>query len=163
MGSLNKDGEMEQIGDQFTEAILYVNGVLRVLPDGLAHMASFSAAADNQCCRLTFSSAVISSLQWNVLFYQGFAWHMLMIVDNKEFYEREKPLSLQDIRLLIIILKQDEISWGLDCYRDIISYIGCVFSYGCFAAVVVQLATNVYTTVSIGLTKTINSIFVSCL
>ncbi|CAL9221173.1 unnamed protein product [Arabidopsis halleri] len=32
--------------------------------------------------------------------------HMLMIVDNEEFYEREKPLSLQDIRLLIIILKQ---------------------------------------------------------
>jgi len=29
-----------------------------------------------------------------------------MIVDNEEFYEREKPLSLQDIRLLIIILKQ---------------------------------------------------------
>ncbi|CAH8374357.1 unnamed protein product [Eruca vesicaria subsp. sativa] len=32
--------------------------------------------------------------------------HMLMIVDSEEFYEREKPLSLQDIRLLIIILKQ---------------------------------------------------------
>ncbi|KAF8095457.1 hypothetical protein N665_0332s0039 [Sinapis alba] len=32
--------------------------------------------------------------------------HMLMIVDNEEFYERGKPLSLQDIRLLIIILKQ---------------------------------------------------------
>ncbi|KFK39058.1 hypothetical protein AALP_AA3G195500 [Arabis alpina] len=32
--------------------------------------------------------------------------HMLTIVDNEEFYEREKPLSLQDIRLLIIILKQ---------------------------------------------------------
>lgn len=32
--------------------------------------------------------------------------HMLMIVDNEEFYEREKPLSLKDIRLLIIILKQ---------------------------------------------------------
>ncbi|EOA15923.1 hypothetical protein CARUB_v10004017mg [Capsella rubella] len=38
MGSLNKDGEMEQIRDEFTEAILYVNGVRRVLPDGLAHM-----------------------------------------------------------------------------------------------------------------------------
>ncbi|KAG2246519.1 hypothetical protein Bca4012_090497 [Brassica carinata] len=32
--------------------------------------------------------------------------HMLTIVDNEEFYERGKPLSLQDIRLLIIILKQ---------------------------------------------------------
>ncbi|XP_013611862.1 PREDICTED: xanthine dehydrogenase 1-like [Brassica oleracea var. oleracea] len=38
MGSLKKEGEMEQIGDEFMEAILYVNGVRRVLPDGLAHM-----------------------------------------------------------------------------------------------------------------------------
>jgi len=29
---------MGQIVDEFTEAILYVNGVRRVLPDGLAHM-----------------------------------------------------------------------------------------------------------------------------
>ncbi|XP_019096388.1 PREDICTED: E3 ubiquitin-protein ligase UPL6-like [Camelina sativa] len=48
----------------------------------------------------------------NVLFHQSgltlslMIRHMLMIVDNEEFYEREKPLSLQDIRLLIIILKQ---------------------------------------------------------
>ncbi|XP_042055165.1 E3 ubiquitin-protein ligase UPL6-like [Salvia splendens] len=32
--------------------------------------------------------------------------HMLTIVDNEEFYEQEKPLSLKDIRLLIIILRQ---------------------------------------------------------
>eukprot|EP00262_Sarcandra_glabra_P021052 TRINITY_DN8660_c0_g1_i1.p1 TRINITY_DN8660_c0_g1~~TRINITY_DN8660_c0_g1_i1.p1 ORF type:complete len:1037 (+),score=192.54 TRINITY_DN8660_c0_g1_i1:201-3311(+) len=32
--------------------------------------------------------------------------HMLMIVDNEEFYEQEKPLSLEDLRGLIIILKQ---------------------------------------------------------
>ncbi|MED6147694.1 E3 ubiquitin-protein ligase upl6 [Stylosanthes scabra] len=32
--------------------------------------------------------------------------HMLMIVDNEEFYEQERPLSLKDIRSLIIILKQ---------------------------------------------------------
>ncbi|XP_043709518.1 E3 ubiquitin-protein ligase UPL6-like isoform X1 [Telopea speciosissima] len=32
--------------------------------------------------------------------------HMLMIVDNEEFYEQEKPLSLKDIRGLIVILKQ---------------------------------------------------------
>ncbi|XP_038719219.1 E3 ubiquitin-protein ligase UPL6 [Tripterygium wilfordii] len=32
--------------------------------------------------------------------------HMLMIVDNEEFYEREKPLSLTDIRCLIVILRQ---------------------------------------------------------
>ncbi|WCJ23245.1 E3 ubiquitin-protein ligase UPL6 [Euphorbia peplus] len=32
--------------------------------------------------------------------------HMLMIVDNEEFYEHEKPLSLKDIRCLIIILRQ---------------------------------------------------------
>ncbi|KAG2330892.1 hypothetical protein Bca52824_002072 [Brassica carinata] len=38
MGSLKKEGEMKQMGDDLTEAILYVNGVRRVLPDGLAHM-----------------------------------------------------------------------------------------------------------------------------
>ncbi|XP_057809773.1 E3 ubiquitin-protein ligase UPL6 [Salvia miltiorrhiza] len=32
--------------------------------------------------------------------------HMLMIVDNEEFYEQEKPLSLKDIGLLIVILRQ---------------------------------------------------------
>lgn len=37
---------------------------------------------------------------------------MLMIVDSEEFYEREKPLSLQDIRLLIIILKQVSVMTG---------------------------------------------------
>lgn len=31
---------------------------------------------------------------------------MLMIVDNEEFYEQEKPLSLKDIRYLIIILRE---------------------------------------------------------
>lgn len=29
-----------------------------------------------------------------------------MIVDNEEFYEQEKPLSLKDIRSLIILLRQ---------------------------------------------------------
>ncbi|CAF1929455.1 unnamed protein product [Brassica oleracea] len=38
MGSLKKEGEREQMGDEFMEAILYVNGVRKVLPDGLAHM-----------------------------------------------------------------------------------------------------------------------------
>lgn len=32
--------------------------------------------------------------------------HMLMIVDNEEFYEQEKPLSLKDMKCLIIILRQ---------------------------------------------------------
>lgn len=32
--------------------------------------------------------------------------HMLMIVDNEEFYEHEKPLPLNDIRYLIVILRQ---------------------------------------------------------
>ncbi|VVB00353.1 unnamed protein product [Arabis nemorensis] len=41
--------------------------------------------------------------------------HMLMILDNEEFYEREKPLSLQDIRHY--------------------SQAGFVFSYGCVVAV----------------------------
>ncbi|TKY54285.1 E3 ubiquitin-protein ligase UPL6 [Spatholobus suberectus] len=37
--------------------------------------------------------------------------HMLMIVDNEEFYEQEKPLSLKDIRSLIVILRQ--VLWQL--------------------------------------------------
>ncbi|CAH1453191.1 unnamed protein product [Lactuca virosa] len=39
--------------------------------------------------------------------------HMLTIVDNEEFYEQEKPLSLKDIRLLIVILRQSlwQILW----------------------------------------------------
>lgn len=32
--------------------------------------------------------------------------HILMIVDNEEFYEQEKPLAIKDIKLLVIILKQ---------------------------------------------------------
>lgn len=32
--------------------------------------------------------------------------HMLTIVDNEEFYEQEKPLSLKDIRHLIVILRE---------------------------------------------------------
>ncbi|XP_010545582.1 PREDICTED: xanthine dehydrogenase 1 [Tarenaya hassleriana] len=38
MGSLKNDEETEQIEGKSMEAILYVNGVRRVLPDGLAHM-----------------------------------------------------------------------------------------------------------------------------
>lgn len=32
--------------------------------------------------------------------------HMLMIIDNEEFYEQQKPLSLQDVKALVIILKE---------------------------------------------------------
>ncbi|XP_027931583.1 E3 ubiquitin-protein ligase UPL6 isoform X1 [Vigna unguiculata] len=32
--------------------------------------------------------------------------HMLMIVDNEEYYEQEKPLSLKDIKSLITLLRQ---------------------------------------------------------
>lgn len=39
MGSLRKEEkELEQLGEDSKEAILYVNGVRRVLPDGLAHL-----------------------------------------------------------------------------------------------------------------------------
>lgn len=38
MGSLKTDEEVDQIGEGSKEAILYVNGVRRVLPDGLAHL-----------------------------------------------------------------------------------------------------------------------------
>ncbi|PKU67504.1 E3 ubiquitin-protein ligase UPL6 [Dendrobium catenatum] len=34
------------------------------------------------------------------------AWYMLTIMDNEEFFEQERPISLSDIRLLVIILKQ---------------------------------------------------------
>ena len=36
-----------------------------------------------------------------------------MIVDNEEFYEQEKPLSLKDIRSLIILLRQVTFYYGL--------------------------------------------------
>ncbi|XP_020244930.1 E3 ubiquitin-protein ligase UPL6 isoform X1 [Asparagus officinalis] len=32
--------------------------------------------------------------------------HMLMIIDSEEFYEQHKPLSIKDIKLLVVILKQ---------------------------------------------------------
>lgn len=38
MGSLKNDKELEGIEEGSTEAILYVNGVRKVLPDGLAHL-----------------------------------------------------------------------------------------------------------------------------
>lgn len=39
MGSLKNEEEMEQMGEGWTkEAILYVNGLRKVLPDGLAHL-----------------------------------------------------------------------------------------------------------------------------
>ena len=38
MGSLKNEEEMEQIVEDSKEAILYVNGVRKVLPDGLAHL-----------------------------------------------------------------------------------------------------------------------------
>lgn len=38
MGSLKTDEELDQIGEDSKEAIIYVNGVRRVLPDGLAHL-----------------------------------------------------------------------------------------------------------------------------
>lgn len=38
MGSLKNEEDMEQIGEDSKEAIVYVNGVRRVLPNGLAHL-----------------------------------------------------------------------------------------------------------------------------
>lgn len=38
MGSLKSEEELEQSGEESKQAILYVNGVRRVLPDGLAHL-----------------------------------------------------------------------------------------------------------------------------
>lgn len=38
MGSLKQEDELDTIGEESSEPILYVNGVRRVLPDGLAHL-----------------------------------------------------------------------------------------------------------------------------
>ncbi|KAL2507325.1 Xanthine dehydrogenase 1 [Forsythia ovata] len=50
MGSLMTETEMERIEEsQSKEAILYVNGVRRVLPDGLAHLTLLEHHAINAC------------------------------------------------------------------------------------------------------------------
>ncbi|XLS94049.1 hypothetical protein HN51_070057 [Arachis hypogaea] len=59
--------------------------------------------------------------------------HMLMIVDNEEFYEQERPLSLKDIRSLIIILRQPTLQAENgaisdrtpECWKD----FPCILSY----------------------------------
>ena len=38
MGSLKSEKDIEQVGEDSKEAIVYVNGVRRVLPNGLAHL-----------------------------------------------------------------------------------------------------------------------------
>lgn len=38
MGSLKNEDDLELIGNELKEAIVYVNGVRRVIPDGLAHL-----------------------------------------------------------------------------------------------------------------------------
>ena len=38
MGSLKNEEELEGVEEGSKEAILYVNGVRKVLPDGLAHL-----------------------------------------------------------------------------------------------------------------------------
>lgn len=43
--------------------------------------------------------------------------HMLMIVDNEEFYEQEKPLSLKDNRYLIVILREVQFSDGFFFFK----------------------------------------------
>lgn len=45
-----------------------------------------------------------------------------MIVDNEEFYEQEKPLSLNDIRSLVIILKQVLVILQFWCLVCLISF-----------------------------------------
>lgn len=40
------------------------------------------------------------------IYIEIFFRHMLTIIGNEEFYEQEKPLSLKDIKSLILILKQ---------------------------------------------------------
>ncbi|CAL1409557.1 unnamed protein product [Linum trigynum] len=48
MGSLKNDEEIEQMGDgSAKEAILYVNGVRKVLPDGLAHLTLLEYLRDS--------------------------------------------------------------------------------------------------------------------
>ncbi|XP_031739338.1 xanthine dehydrogenase 1 isoform X2 [Cucumis sativus] len=48
MGSLKSKEDMEQIGEDPKEAIVYVNGVRRVLPNGLAHLTLLEYLRDNR-------------------------------------------------------------------------------------------------------------------
>ncbi|XP_038878581.1 xanthine dehydrogenase 1-like [Benincasa hispida] len=47
MGSLKSEEEFEQIGEDPKETIVYVNGVRRVLPNGLAHLTLLEYLRDN--------------------------------------------------------------------------------------------------------------------
>jgi len=47
--------------------------------------------------------------------FYTFYRHMLMIIDNEELFEQQKPLSLQDVKALVIILKEafSQLLWVL--------------------------------------------------
>lgn len=47
MGSLKNEDDLELIGNELKEAIVYVNGVRRVLPDGLAHLTLLEYLRDS--------------------------------------------------------------------------------------------------------------------
>ena len=80
------------------------------------------------CCLIFFffkifvlySKHILSDLDYLSMYLSYFSLirHMLMIVDNEEFYEQEKPLSLTDIRSLIIILRQVRYFIIYSCRKD---------------------------------------------
>ena len=57
--------------------------------------------------------------------------HMLKIIDNGEFYEQEKPLSLKDLKSLVLILKQVE-------YCNTIATLCCHEAFTCLRMGVVR-------------------------
>ena len=60
-----------------------------------------------------------------------------MIVDNEEFYEKEKPLALKDIRYLIIILRQVTIwtcGFSLLVFKSLEVLYECYFVNDCSGA-----------------------------
>lgn len=55
MGSLKNEEEADQFGEEWTkEAILYVNGVRKVLPDGFAHLTLLEYLRGNRFHIKTF-------------------------------------------------------------------------------------------------------------
>lgn len=67
----------------------------------------FCLNARSICGYFIYIELNASSLTFLVIWIR----HMLTIVDNEEFYEQEKPLSLKDIQSLIIILRQVNFYW----------------------------------------------------
>ena len=90
----------------------------------------------NSCSLFFFLTAYIVKLlecSRSALYFLRCSWcfvfapctrHMLKIIDNGEFYEQEKPLSLNDLKSLVLILKQVE-------YCNTIATLCCHEAFTC--------------------------------